>query len=520
MSHNPHGGDLNGRQPELGNERRQEQGGREGTENAQVLVPATGNQDNLRIDFLHIPESLTGDGAMEKLLGAVGWLRRWDPSTTVSGYEEGSKFGSAFFGDVESLSVAVELFVKTEVEVPVKRQPGTSGSPQGDWPDDNAYEGIEKVGLRVTVPDESTLKRLASWEEGLDDDDAADLEDRLQGAREALQKATKPLTQAREHRFVTLKVFTKEDTNQTAISTYQHMKKHANPAHDGFPHIRTALNTLTISHPEGDHFCLVQKPMWDSFRDLLYRNATHRFTEELLKGGLLQVLLALDYLHTECKLVHTDIKADNILLELDDPAVLEAFVQDELEHPAPRKIVDGRYIYASRTFRRTTKFGRAVLGDFGSAVSGEQKTSADVQPNIYRSPEVMLKMDWSYPVDIWNVGAMVWDLFEGRHMFYGEDPDGKGYSTRAHLAEVIGMIGPPPLDLIKRGARSHEFFTDEGKWKAEVEIKALSLEPTEQVLQGESKRLFQEFMRGMLQWRPEDRKTAKQLLNDPWLNSR
>lgn len=48
-------------------------------------------------------------------------------------------------------------------------------------------------------------------------------------------------------------------------------------------------------------------------------------------------------------------------------------------------------------------------------------------------------------------------------MFHGNDPDGKGYSTRAHLAEVIGMLGPPPADLLKRGIRSHEFFAENGK---------------------------------------------------------
>jgi serine/threonine protein kinase len=81
----------------------------------------------------------------------------------------------------------------------------------------------------------------------------------------------------------------------------------------------------------------------------------------------------------------------------------------------------------------------------------------------FQAPEVMLKAAWSYPVDIWNVGVMIWDLFEGKHMFSGNDPDGKGYSTRAHLAEVIGILGPPPLDLIKRGARSSEFFDKEGR---------------------------------------------------------
>lgn len=50
-------------------------------------------------------------------------------------------------------------------------------------------------------------------------------------------------------------------------------------------------------------------------------------------------------------------------------------------------------------------FGRAVLSDFGSA--GDQRRNHDAQPNVYRSPEGMLKTEWSYPVDIWNVGVMV-----------------------------------------------------------------------------------------------------------------
>lgn len=45
--------------------------------------------------------------------------------------------------------------------------------------------------------------------------------------------------------------------------------------------------------------------MWDSWRDLLLRNPTGRFSDALLKGGLQHLLRALDYLHTECKLVHT-----------------------------------------------------------------------------------------------------------------------------------------------------------------------------------------------------------------------
>jgi serine/threonine protein kinase len=36
-------------------------------------------------------------------------------------------------------------------------------------------------------------------------------------------------------------------------------------------------------------------------------------------------------------------------------------------------------------------------------------------------------------------------------------------------------------------------------------------------LEGEDKRLFLVFVRRMLQWLPEDRATAKELMEDPWL---
>lgn len=47
-------------------------------------------------------------------------------------------------------------------------------------------------------------------------------------------------------------------------------------------------------------------------------------------------------------------------------------------------------------------------------------------------------------------------------MFSGDDPDGEGYSTRAHLAELIGMLGPPSHDLLEAGRRVDEFFDANG----------------------------------------------------------
>ena len=58
-----------------------------------------------------------------------------------------------------------------------------------------------------------------------------------------------------------------------------------------------------------------------------------------------------------------------------------------------------------------------------------------------------------------------------------------------------------------------------GRLKADLEVpQGTSLEQSEGFLEGKNKEMFLNFVRGMLQWRPEDRKTARQLLKDPWLN--
>jgi serine/threonine protein kinase len=109
-----------------------------------------------------------------------------------------------------------------------------------------------------------------------------------------------------EHDFVTLKIFARdhEETCRNEFQTYQAIDD-ANPLHPGHNYVRPALETFTIDRPGGDHQCLVQTPLWDSWKDLLRRNPAGRFSDALLKGSLQNLLLALDYLHTECKLVHT-----------------------------------------------------------------------------------------------------------------------------------------------------------------------------------------------------------------------
>jgi len=115
----------------------------------------------------------------------------------------------------------------------------------------------------------------------------------------------------------TLKIFARGhgETCRNEFRTYEVLRK-ANPSHPGYRYVRTALDTFPIERPGGEHQCLVQRPMWDSWKDLLRRNPSGRFSDVLLEGGLQHLLRALDYLHTQCRLVHTGTSPNTLLAGL------------------------------------------------------------------------------------------------------------------------------------------------------------------------------------------------------------
>ena len=132
-----------------------------------------------------------------------------------------------------------------------------------------------------------------------------------------------------------------------------------------------------------------------------------------------------------------------------------------------------------------------------------------------------------------------WDLFEQGHLFYAQD-ENKRESDSHHLAEMIAYLGPPPRDMLEKSEYANKYFDSSGKahqvlvsffsacvsdpwklgkWKCLAEIPPTSLADIESNLEGEQQENFLRFIRKMLQWRPEDRPTAKELLSDPWLRS-
>lgn len=97
------------------------------------------------------------------------------------------------------------------------------------------------------------------------------------------------------------------------------------------------------------------------------------------------------------------------MLSIEDESILADFEEAEISNPSPHKLVEDRAIYHSRKLGIPKNHGRPVLSDFGEARFGSESGTYcdDVQPFMYRAPEVLLRMPWNDKIDIWNLTVLV-----------------------------------------------------------------------------------------------------------------
>ena len=95
-----------------------------------------------------------------------------------------------------------------------------------------------------------------------------------------------------------------------------------------------------------------------------------------------------------------------MLMGLDDNSLFKRLEDEEFRCPVHRKQVSSnRTIYLSRMMM--PKSGPMLLCDFGEARTDAGPYAEFIMPVGYRAPEVLLYVEWSYPVDIWAVGLTV-----------------------------------------------------------------------------------------------------------------
>lgn len=134
-----------------------------------------------------------------------------------------------------------------------------------------------------------------------------------------------------------------------------------------------------------NHLCIVFEMLSYNLYELLSITQFTGVSLHLVRKFAYQILTALAFLSTDAvRVIHADLKPENILL-------------------------------------KNPKRSAVKLIDFGSSCTSGQALYKYIQSRYYRSPEVILGLPYSYPIDMWSLGCILVEMHIGDPLFNGKN---------------------------------------------------------------------------------------------------
>uniref|UniRef100_A0A674MDG5 non-specific serine/threonine protein kinase n=1 Tax=Takifugu rubripes TaxID=31033 RepID=A0A674MDG5_TAKRU len=125
-------------------------------------------------------------------------------------------------------------------------------------------------------------------------------------------------------RFVAMKVVkSAEHYTETAVDEIKLLKsvRNSDPNDPNREMVVQLLDDFKISGVNGTHVCMVFEVLGHHLLKWIIKSNYQGLPLPCVKSIIRQVLQGLDYLHTKCQIIHTDIKPENILMSVDQAYV-------------------------------------------------------------------------------------------------------------------------------------------------------------------------------------------------------
>ena len=280
-----------------------------------------------------------------------------------------------------------------------------------------------------------------------------------------------------------------------------------------------------------------------------------------VKKIFIQLIKGLEVLHKKCRLIHCDMKTDNILLKgfnNRDKYVIDLYNKYNFEERyidakknfwteagkdlknikkmkpdvklKIRKVVHQTILgkiqeeIDNNTFK-SYRFDKAylddpniVIADFGAACTEDESYDEDFGTRYYRAPEVILMGDITDKVDIWAAGCILYELIVGEFLF---DPNKDKHKTRDyyHLLEMTKVSGGFSKTFLKTTKHWKKFFDKNGDL-IDTEFREYYDwdELLEKVKDNNERLLLIDLLKKMLELNPSIRLSAADVLKHSWFN--
>lgn len=181
------------------------------------------------------------------------------------------------------------------------------------------------------------------------------------------------------------------------------------------------------------HICMMFDSYGQSVFEFMKVNMYHPYPMEQIRFIAYQLIHAVLFLHTQ-RIIHTDLKPENLI-----------FVNSDKFRRVPRwcdpdPLWDGDGVGKKQRKRwvRVLEDASIKIIDLGGAVFEHQRHSNTVSTRHYRAPEIILQIGWSYPCDVFSIGAILFELYAGFPLF-------PKMGDLQHLAMIERIIQPFPL---------------------------------------------------------------------------
>ena len=172
------------------------------------------------------------------------------------------------------------------------------------------------------------------------------------------------------------------------------------------------------------HKCLIFEIYGENLYKVIKKQPRKRFNTTDCISITAQITMALAYFE-KYKVIHCDIKPENILC------------------------------------KKGSDVSHIIIADYGSSCFNVNTiVTSYIQTRYYRAPEIILGIKFSYPIDVWSLGCIIYELYFGHPLFEVK-------SSTAVLKSMIQIMGLPPQEIIKQGSPKEieSYFNEDGNFK-------------------------------------------------------